>query len=503
MKRLRFSADLHDPDSSTSTGLTTALGFLFPDSFWNLTCVTFLCFLACWGGIALGQTSAEADILWPANGLLLGFLLQLPRRYWFSYLAAGIFANIAAHAFFPFSLQLSLIFSAANTIEILVAAHFLAREDSHLDLTVVRDLTRFAVSGVILAPLVSTLTVAALDILFSRPRDLRELANWCLGEMLGIAVLTPLVLAMEKREIAILFQKGRRGETIGILVLLTALSVAVFAQSVFPVVFVLLPVLLLTAFRLGWSGSAIGVSLMAVPAAYFTSRQNGPFAPAFPAQLNFSIFYLQSFMGMAILEVYAVSAALAGRDRLQYELTEAYREADTIAARDHLTGLANRRTFDEHLAREWKRAIRDKGSLSVILIDVDHFKLYNDRYGHLAGDDCLRDVGAALGTAPLRTTDLAARFGGEEFAILLPHVDSEGAVIIADRVRLAIADKHIPHISHPAGIVTISAGVASIRPSAEIEPSLIIQQADDALYHAKKQGRNQVQVWTSQAPDLL
>ncbi|MFC5863980.1 diguanylate cyclase [Acidicapsa dinghuensis] len=494
MNKLQTSPDSQDPDSTEPSILSTAVSFLFPDNFWNYSSILFLCFLACWGGIALGQTPAEADILWPANGLLLGFLLQLPRRYWFSYLVSSVLANIAAHGFFPFSLRMSLIFSIANTVEILFAAYFLARENSErLDLTTVSDLRRFAVFGVILAPLASTLTVATLDILFSYPRDLRALSNWCFGEMLGIAIMTPLVLAMDKHEIAILFHKGKRGETVAILASFTALSVAIFAQSGFPIVFVLLPALLLAIFRLGCSGSAIGVSLMAVPAAYFTSRQSGPFAPVHPSQLNYSIFYLQSFIGISLIMVYAVSAALADRDRIHQELTEAYREADAIAALDHLTNLANRRSFDEHLAREWKRATRERVSLSVVLIDVDHFKLYNDRYGHLAGDDCLREVGTILAAAPLRNTDLAARFGGEEFAILLPRADSEGAVLIAERIRLAISDKHIPHISHPAGIVTVSAGVATIRPTADVDPSLLIHHADEALYYAKKNGRNQVQ----------
>jgi diguanylate cyclase (GGDEF)-like protein len=198
---------------------------------------------------------------------------------------------------------------------------------------------------------------------------------------------------------------------------------------------------------------------------------------------------------VSLVTIYAVSAALADRDRLHRELTEAYLVADTQAGKDHLTGLANRRIFDEQLTREWKRAAREKGTLSLLMVDVDHFKLYNDRYGHLAGDECLRAVGSVLAKAPFRGTDLAARFGGEEFAILLPRAGAEGAFLIADRIRQAVADQQQPHISNPSSIVTVSIGVATLHPAEETGEKLLIQRADEALYQAKKEGRNQVKAW--------
>ena len=455
-----------------------------------------LCLVSSWVGILLGQTPAQADILWPSNGLLLAFLLLLPRRYWFIYLAGNVVANMLIHALYPFSPWQTLVFSLANTIEIFVAAKFLTPTGRRRpDLTNPRILGRFFLYGVLVAPLTSTIFVQWMRIIFAQPAHLLALSNWFIGDSIGIAIMTPLVLAIDRREIAVLFSKAKRVETISILVGLTALSLSIFAQSSMPVIFLLFPALLLVIFRLGSSGSAIGIFLMVVPAAWFTIQQRGPFAPAMTGSLIHSILLLQCFLFISLVTIYSVSAALADRDRLQQELTAAYKEADANAGIDHVTELANRRVFDKQLAREWRRAMREKVSLSLIMIDVDQFKLYNDHYGHLAGDACLRTIGSILKNAPLRETDLAARYGGEEFAVILPRASSEGASILAERIRQAVADRHIPHLPYYPGIVTLSMGVATIRPTEEWDESILIEKADLALYLAKKEGRNQVKLW--------
>ncbi|HEX4321127.1 MAG TPA: diguanylate cyclase [Acidobacteriaceae bacterium] len=455
-----------------------------------------LCLAACWGGVVLGQTPAAADILWPANGLILAFLLGLPRRSWFSYLFGSVVANMLVHALYPFSFWQTLLYSLANTVEILVAAIGLApRPGWRIDLTNVRTLIRFFVYGVVLAPLVSTLFVALLWILYGHPAGLLGLLNWFVGDATGIIIMTPLMLALERHEIAALFDRARRWETVVILGGLLMLSVCIFAQSKAPVVFLLFPALLLIIFRLGNAGSAIGIFLMVASAAIFTVQLRGPFAPAITGSLIHSILLLQSFLFVSLLTIYMVSAVLAGRDRHQQQLTVAYQEADANAATDHVTGLANRRAFDQKLAQEWRRAVRDRAVLSLIMIDVDQFKLYNDYYGHLAGDACLRTIGEILGSAPLRETDLAARYGGEEFAILLPRAGSEGAAMLAQRICQTVADRHIPHLPYHPGIVTLSMGVATIRPIDEWSESMLIEKADQALYCAKKEGRNQVKLW--------
>ncbi|MBY0239444.1 MAG: sensor domain-containing diguanylate cyclase [Burkholderiaceae bacterium] len=167
---------------------------------------------------------------------------------------------------------------------------------------------------------------------------------------------------------------------------------------------------------------------------------------------------------------------------------------EKLALQDGLTGLANRRQFDVTLGNEFNRATRSATTLAFIMIDVDCFKQYNDLYGHAAGDDCLRAVSKTIRmVTPKRPGDLAARYGGEEIAILLPNTDLEGAMAVAERVRRAVSDMLFPHAASPHGMVTISAGVAAMAPRrGEETPAMLMAMADQALYTAKLMGRNRV-----------
>ncbi|QCG97125.1 PleD family two-component system response regulator [Azospirillum sp. TSA2s] len=161
---------------------------------------------------------------------------------------------------------------------------------------------------------------------------------------------------------------------------------------------------------------------------------------------------------------------------------------------DGLTGIANRRRFDEAMAREWRRCARSHLPLSLVILDVDHFKAYNDQYGHQAGDECLRIVAEVLAERARRPSDLVARYGGEEFVCLLPETDGPGATRVAEGFRAAVAERRIPHAQSPvAPFVTISLGVATVIPSAESSPEKLAEMADQLLYRAKRTGRNRVQ----------
>jgi hemerythrin len=160
---------------------------------------------------------------------------------------------------------------------------------------------------------------------------------------------------------------------------------------------------------------------------------------------------------------------------------------------DSLLGIANRRYFDERLAVEWRRAVRAQQAVSLLMIDVDYFKHYNDAYGHQAGDHCLQSVAQAALSAIRRPPDLLARYGGEELVALLPITDLNGATSVAQNIRKAVSDLHIQHADSPvAGEVTVSIGVASMMPDRATGSSALIAAADDALYAAKEGGRNRV-----------
>jgi diguanylate cyclase (GGDEF)-like protein len=168
---------------------------------------------------------------------------------------------------------------------------------------------------------------------------------------------------------------------------------------------------------------------------------------------------------------------------------------ERMAWEDKLTGLANRRRFDAVLAEEWRRSSRMGVPLSLLLLDVDHFKLFNDTYGHTAGDACLTLVGGVLGASVKRAGDFAARYGGEEFVVLLFHTSRADAMAMAERLSHAVHALGVDHAMSPHGVVTVSIGGATVVPKPEDSSQSLIDQADEALYRAKEAGRNHV-VWS-------
>lgn len=178
--------------------------------------------------------------------------------------------------------------------------------------------------------------------------------------------------------------------------------------------------------------------------------------------------------------------------RANEEKTALNRQLENLAVTDMLTAITNRRGFDVRLAQEWRRLRRERRPLSLLLLDVDHFKQFNDLYGHPAGDECLRLVAETIELAIRRPGDIAARWGGEEFAVILLDTDPEGAARVAETVRAAIEALAIPHGGCSSMRVTASIGVATVIPTPEISSRLLIGLADEALYQAKHQGRNRI-----------
>lgn len=184
------------------------------------------------------------------------------------------------------------------------------------------------------------------------------------------------------------------------------------------------------------------------------------------------------------------------------ELERANRKLEALSATDGLTGVANRRRFDEVLANELRRSVRSGHALALLMLDVDYFKKYNDRYGHLAGDECLRIVARVLQKSSRRATDLVARYGGEEFSVIIAESDTAHAVQQAENICQAIFALKLPHADSPFGYITASIGVASLQPDEETTAEQLLRIADQALYHAKYQGRNRV-VLGSDATQML
>lgn len=215
----------------------------------------------------------------------------------------------------------------------------------------------------------------------------------------------------------------------------------------------------------------------AMPAASYISDRRGYLPPLVMGAGSL-------FIGLLVF--YAINSL-----KHNYELNSAKQELEKISLTDGLTELANRRHFDFYLDHEWLRARRHKIPISLIMLDIDFFKAFNDEYGHPAGDACLKQVAQALKGVVHRPTDLVARYGGEEFAIILPQTDD--ALAVAEACRATVESLRVPHaFSEVSSVVTISAGVYTLVPDVAMEPDQLTEKADEALYRAKDSGRNKV-----------
>ncbi|APG28167.1 hypothetical protein A7E78_10110 [Syntrophotalea acetylenivorans] len=200
-------------------------------------------------------------------------------------------------------------------------------------------------------------------------------------------------------------------------------------------------------------------------------------------------FLIAAYLRMAAIRSAEIEELVKARTRKLHETND---KLASLSMTDGLTGIANRRNFDCHLDVEWKRGIREQQPLTLMLIDIDCFKAYNDHYGHLQGDHCLRRVARTLHDQTSRPRDLVARYGGEEFALILPHTDC-AARSLGEQCRAAVESLALPHIA--SGIsnkITVSVGIASMVPQRGSQPDDLIAKADQALYHAKETGRNRV-----------
>lgn len=186
---------------------------------------------------------------------------------------------------------------------------------------------------------------------------------------------------------------------------------------------------------------------------------------------------------------------ISERKKNEQDLIRLHRDLEILSFEDGLTRIANRRMFDNHLASEFEGAVQSGQPLSLIMLDIDYFKQYNDHYGHLQGDECLRSVATALKSVATRPRDIVARYGGEEFVLLLPETNAEAALHVAQRCRKLLAQLAIPHESSTSGrIVTASFGVGTIIPGAEATIEAFTDAVDQLLYAAKRSGRDRIEV---------
>jgi diguanylate cyclase (GGDEF)-like protein len=466
--------------------------------------------------------------VWPSTGVALAAFLFCGWRIWPAIFAASVavvliyFTSLVQ----PFSVIESLLILLAtaggNTLSAMLALYFCGRvtslQQSFGDLQWL--LKRFLPATAICGGIASMFGIGIywlLDIPWVE-HYVTGIANWSVSNMVGALIVTPLLLSfwlqpgwrrmLDKvrwKYTALvsllllaffLFGPGQIWLPPGFLqpalLLMPLLFVALTANQSFIFIFQGL------AFLLVWVGTTIGY---------------GPFITAHSAETATAMQLFCGFLATVILIIQALlceqrklrklwtSDLLSSNRRLEQRVQErtqqlslANRQLEQLSVTDGLTQLANRRRFDEYLQAEWQRASRLQQPLGLMMLDVDWFKSYNDSYGHLQGDEALRQVGQLLKLGARRTTDLAARYGGEEFAMVVPQADIRYLQQQADMLRLAFSSLNIAHQTSPLGRLTVSIGVALLVPQLDENSILLIEKADQALYQAKNKGRNQVVV---------
>lgn len=450
-------------------------------------------FAVAWAGIALTGSGDRAAIIWPVNGLMLAIMLRRPPSHW-SWLALASMAGTAGAYFVtgaaPLLAALRGIFSTA---ELLLATHILYRSyHGTPDLTEQGVLVRFGLSAVVLAPLAAVVPGAWILCQITGASFLELARVWYLADALGLAVFGPLALNAQPAALWALLGGADRWRTLGLFVLLAACTSLALYQSHFPLLYVIYPPLLLVVFRLGMPGVVIGVFIITLLTIVFTAAGRGTFMLIAKGDWTQRVLLIQVFIATTLATMLPVSAVLTQRRRLMDALRRSEERLLVLSVSDPLTGLANRRNFDHALESALARANRNAQPLSLLMIDVDHFKEFNDRYGHLCGDACLKAVAHAVARHAHRPDDLAARFGGEEFAVILADTDNDGAAAIAERIRTLIKDEPLTYAGVASSRVSVSVGVATTPTHGSIDADGLIQAADRALYEAKRTGRDRV-----------
>ncbi|MDB5774842.1 MAG: PleD [Herbaspirillum sp.] len=443
-------------------------------------------------------------VIWLPNAVLLAALLRFRgRRGWA--LAALAFSSDVIAKLPVFSWSQAVLMSIVNLIEVGATYLLMRRIGASPDLKRMRDLRKFVIAGPVVGALIAGLLGAAvIQAMTPTATSYFTLTRvWWFADGLGLLIYTPLLLAFTQPQA----EPFRVRRTDGMLMLLTAaLAGVIFSAhsgeihgvSVTPTL--LLPLVLFIAFRFGIRWTTLTVALISLVTSMMLVFGRRPFgeAPVYLETVRAQEFILTLCivgMGFAVL----LNELIVRERELEARVRQRTRELETsnsklaaLSATDGLTGIANRRHFDQVLDSEWSHAMRSGLPIALMMLDVDLFKQYNDRYGHQAGDDCLRAVARILSLNVRRTDDFVARYGGEEFAVIVPMTDHANALDLAETICRSLEALALPHAVSPFNVVTISIGVAVRVPGKNESMQALVHMADLALYQAKQLGRNRV-----------
>ena len=468
---------------------------------WNIAAVLrlsgvfALASLSSWLGIVLSHQSEGVATIWLSNGLLFGLLITQPRSRWLAYFLVGLSADTFADMVYGDPFRIAIGVSLANSIEVVTSSLLLTIWfGSPLDLSKRRTLTGFLVISVVGATaLTSALGAWWTLFLIPGPPWWQMFRTWYLGDMLGMAVLAPLVIMAQRPAFFSMFEREELPHTLLVLSHPMIVTILVFTHSTDPLIFLMFPTFLLVAFRLGLPGTVVNIFLVTLMAIGFTVKGHGPLMLIVGQHmLLHRIVVAQLFAAVAIFTMFPVAALLEEKEELKNSLAASEARYRKLAHADELTGLPNRRAFNLYLENEWTSAFINNRQLALVILDADQFKQYNDDVGHLGGDACLRSIAQVINGIVGTTRGIAARIGGEEFAVILPETTASAAQEVAEQIREAVVALSLKHPSSPCGVQTVSLGVAVRIPIDGQAPIELIRLADQALYSAKLSGRNQV-----------
>ncbi len=451
--------------------------------------------LCSWLGIAVSHESEGVATIWLSNGILFGLVITQPRGRWMGYFLAGLAADTVADVVYGDPFRVAIGVSLANSVEVMLSCVMLTRIFGvPLNLSKRRPLIGFLLVAVVgVAALASALGASWTLLFYPGAPWLQMWRTWYLGDMLGMALLAPLVFMVQRPGFFTGLRQRELPRTLVVLLVPALSTVLVFTHDKDPLIFFLFPALLLVVFRLGFPGTVLTIFLVAFLAVALTVKGHGPLMliPGEHMMLH-RIVVAQIFLVVAIFTMFPVAALLEEREALQRSLAESEARQRRLANADELTGLCNRRAFNLRLEEEWERAMLRGESLGLLLLDVDLFKSYNDIYGHLGGDECLREIAGVIERTIAGGMGVAARFGGEEFAVILRGEGVGGARDVAERIRDGVEAKSLTHRGSATGVQTVSLGVAALTPQAGEQARELVTIADRALYRAKDLGRNRV-----------
>jgi diguanylate cyclase (GGDEF)-like protein len=451
-------------------------------------------------------TPENVVVVWLPNAVLLAALLRFRGRR-AALMAAltftsDVLANLSAFPWYE-----AVLLSVANLMEVVITYRLMRRSGASPRLQRLQDLAKFVIAGPLIGALAASLVAALVlqQVGGATTSYLTLTRLWWFGDGLGLLIYTPLLLAYTQRQ----YQPPKLTPYDDVALILTLmLAAAVLSArggeidgvSVTPTL--MLPAVAVIAFRFGARLTTLCVALISLATAMMMTTGLKPFGDV-PVHLE-TVRAQEFILTLCIIGIgFAVLLSeLQTREReLESRVRERTRELEksngllaAMSTTDGLTGIANRRRFDETLATEWSRARRSKQSLTLAMLDVDRFKQYNDRYGHQAGDDVLRAVAAELSSRIRRSGDVVARYGGEEFAIIAQSSDEKQAAAMAAMICGAISALKLPHATSPFDVVTVSVGVAVITPGESDSVIAFLRAADAALYRAKQLGRNRVEM---------